>query len=334
MKQPLVSIILPTYNGEAFIAESIDSILRQSYTDFELIIVDDCSTDKTTEIIASFTDQRIKVIRNNVNLNLPSSLNIGHSVSCGKYLTWTSDDNILKSAFLSELVASLIETHSDIAYSNFEVIDENNKFLRLEKIKPLYYVIFGNPVGASFLYTREVFERLHYREDLQGIEDYNFWIRASDNFTFTMLDKILYKYRKHSNTLTSQISNSDVLRKNHLNKLEIALSDFVSFSNESKKILYGFQNRDVWNWGFYFQYRKSFLNEIKNWLSDKGYGCSYSEIRFEYLRHLRDLCFQESRSDFRIRAILEEPGILFHPDFSVFRTLKFLCKAVFSKKNM
>ena len=92
---PKVSIILPTYNGKKYIRESIDSILKQSFTDWELIVVDDCSTDGTAEILKEYVseDKRISVVHNEINQKLPRSLNIGFSRARGKYLTWTSDDN-------------------------------------------------------------------------------------------------------------------------------------------------------------------------------------------------------------------------------------------------
>lgn len=91
----LVSIVLPTFNGEEFLAQSIESVLKQSYKNLELIIVNDCSTDSTPRIIEEFAkkDSRIKIIHNTINQKLPRSLNIGFNAASGEYWTWTSDDN-------------------------------------------------------------------------------------------------------------------------------------------------------------------------------------------------------------------------------------------------
>ena len=91
----LVSIVLPTFNGEEFLAQSIESVLKQSYKNLELIIVNDCSTDSTPRIIEEFAkkDSRIKIIHNAINQKLPRSLNIGFNAASGEYWTWTSDDN-------------------------------------------------------------------------------------------------------------------------------------------------------------------------------------------------------------------------------------------------
>ena len=103
---PKVSIVLPTYNGEKFIRESIDSILYQTFTDWELIIVNDCSTDGTPNIVNRYaaSDSRIRVIHNKENQKLPESLNIGFREARGEYLTWTSDDNMYLPSALEKMI--------------------------------------------------------------------------------------------------------------------------------------------------------------------------------------------------------------------------------------
>ena len=113
--QLLVSIILPVYNGEQYLKQAIESVLNQTYTNFELIIVNDCSTDNTAVIIESFVriDTRIKVINNKENKKLPASLNIGHNIATGDYMTWTSHDNILKPNFI-EILLKYIQQKQEI----------------------------------------------------------------------------------------------------------------------------------------------------------------------------------------------------------------------------
>src|ERR1017187_1387375 len=93
--QPVISIVLPTYNGSKYIRTSIDSCLHQTFPNFELIIVNDCSTDDTASIVEEYVakDDRIKIIHNIQNKKLPLSLNKGFEIAKGKYFTWTSDDN-------------------------------------------------------------------------------------------------------------------------------------------------------------------------------------------------------------------------------------------------
>src|SRR4051794_6743497 len=105
----LASIVLPTYNGSKYLASAIESCLAQTYRNFELILVDDCSKDATPEIIANYAarDSRVRSIRHETNQHLPGGLNTGHKAARGEFLTWTSDDNLLRPDFLAEMVGFL-----------------------------------------------------------------------------------------------------------------------------------------------------------------------------------------------------------------------------------
>ncbi len=119
---PVISIVLPVYNGRKYVKESIASCLNQTFSDFELIIVDDCSQDQTPAIIDELarTDSRIKVIRNERNQKLPASLNIGFKQARGIYHTWTSHDNAYLPAALEEMLEFLQKhSHIDIVYCDY-----------------------------------------------------------------------------------------------------------------------------------------------------------------------------------------------------------------------
>ena len=109
---PKVSIVLPCYNGEKYLRESINSIIKQTYQDWELIIVDDCSVDRSLEIAYEYmkNDSRIKVIHNESNCKLPCSLNIGFANATGELLSWTSDDNIYYPEALEIMVDALTKS--------------------------------------------------------------------------------------------------------------------------------------------------------------------------------------------------------------------------------
>src|SRR3989338_3726440 len=112
---PKISIVLPTFNGSKYIRQAIEGCLNQTYRHIELIVVDDCSTDNTPEIIRSFADPRIKYIRNEKNQRLPRSLNIGFAAATGDYLTWTSDYNQYLPTALEEMLRFL-ESRPDVDF--------------------------------------------------------------------------------------------------------------------------------------------------------------------------------------------------------------------------
>ncbi|WP_136669278.1 glycosyltransferase [Flavobacterium sp. H122] len=235
----LISIILPVYNGEKHLAKSIESCLSQSYKNIELIIVNDCSTDATLEIITDFAskDDRIKIINNDINKKLPASLNIGHKVANGDLFTWTSHDNIYEPSAIEELAKPILLGHADVTYANLFLIDSEGNFKKETILPEIENLIFGNCVGASFLYRKEVFERNNgYNEHLFLVEDYDFWIRAFNHSKFIHINNSFYNYRTHEESLTYGINENpekNKLWKNNLLKMyEVFFSAYLKeFSN-------------------------------------------------------------------------------------------------------
>ena len=229
-----VSIILPVNNGERFLSDSIKSILNQTHTNWELIIVNDCSTDGTLKIISEFAlnDSRILIINNDENKKLPASLNIGHKIASGDYISWTSDDNIYQPFAFSQYLKYLNDNQCDIVYSDFDLINSEGQVLKRRTLLEPENLINGNYVGASFLYKREVFESLDgYNENLFLVEDYDFWLRAFTKFKFKYIPDSLYFYRTHAESLSSQIvcdSHKNILwRKNVYFMYENFLSHYT-----------------------------------------------------------------------------------------------------------
>ena len=113
MKSPQISVVMPAYNAEKYITEAIDSILFQTFKDFEFIIINDASTDSTKDIIESYKDPRIKLVNNEQNKGVAKSLNIGISVACGKYIArMDADDIALPERFQKQF--DFMEQHPNI----------------------------------------------------------------------------------------------------------------------------------------------------------------------------------------------------------------------------
>lgn len=222
------SIILPVYNGEQYISKAIESVLEQTYSNLELIIVNDCSTDKTAEIVSRYAEQdsRIKVINNPVNLKLPNTLNVGFEQATGDYYTWTSDDNLYKENAIERMVYTLNSRPDiDMVYADFTIIDSEGEEI---SVSPTHWrepdkLLFSNMIGACFLYTREVAEKVgKYDANLFLAEDYDYWIRIFRVGKMTHLTENLYYYRQHAESLTETkkeliyIQTYRVLEKNFL----------------------------------------------------------------------------------------------------------------------
>ena len=204
----LISIILPVYNGEQYLAESIESVLAQTYQYWELLILDDCSTDKTQIISKEFEkrDNRIKYYRNEKNLKLPGNLNRGFSLSKGSYLTWTSDDNRFRSEALEVMVNSLLANKADLTYASYQVIDENDNDIEIISAdqNPTDHILGSNVVGACFMYTRKAYESTgDYDTELFWVEVFDYWQRMIALFKPIPINNVLYDYRWHESSLTS-----------------------------------------------------------------------------------------------------------------------------------
>jgi glycosyltransferase involved in cell wall biosynthesis len=209
MQEPLVSIILPVYNGARFLSESIRSCLDQTYQNWELIIVDDASTDETSIIIQQFaaTDSRIKTLRHERNFRQPTAVNNGFAIAQGKYLTWTSDDNIYRSYAIQRMVEALERERPEVGfiYANYMSIDENCIEQGLIEAKEAVSLLQENAIGPCFLYRRAVYEKVgNYGTKYPLVLDYDYWLRLSLHFEFKHIDEDLYLYRYHSNSITGR----------------------------------------------------------------------------------------------------------------------------------
>lgn len=201
-----ISIVLPVYNGSKYLALSIESILSQTFQDWELIIVNDCSTDSSLAIAEKYAcrDSRIRVISNTKNQKLPTSLNVGFASACGKYFTWTSDDNLYHERAL-EAMAAYLNAHSQcgLVYCDMEYIDDEGNFIsNTQKTSHNYYL--SNCIGTCFMYRREVAAEIGgYDSDQFLVEDYDYWLRISFQYAIGRIPEVLYSYRHHSGNMTA-----------------------------------------------------------------------------------------------------------------------------------
>ncbi|MCI5648699.1 MAG: glycosyltransferase [Fusicatenibacter sp.] len=206
-KESMISVVLPVYNGEQFLEESIRSCQRQTYSNWELLIIDDGSTDRSPEIAKRFVkkDKRIHYYRNAQNMKLPRTLNRGFSLASGGYLTWTSDDNYYYDTAFEKMVTVLKEKKSEFVFASCAIINEKGEQTSTISAPSDYrHAIWDYDfVGACFLYTRKVYEVVgDYDPNLFLCEDYDYWLRIFASFPVTYLDEILYAYRRHEKALS------------------------------------------------------------------------------------------------------------------------------------
>lgn len=255
---PKISIVLPTYNGAKFIGESIESVISQTEGDWELIIVDDASSDDTLRICKEFAsrDARIRIISNQQNKKLPVSLNIGFAAAAGKYLTWTSDDNIYKPDALRVMSDHLDRTaQTGLVCCENDLIDDNGALLGIRDYRKgrdkSYFLLADNNIGACFMYTRQVYEHVgDYNSELFCAEDYEYWIRVALSFKVDYLRENHYKYREHKSGLS--FTKSEVVRNRTIEirskYLPLMMSKFEIPERDISYIYYLMWRYDTSNW--------------------------------------------------------------------------------------
>jgi glycosyltransferase involved in cell wall biosynthesis len=205
---PTVSIVLPCYNGSGFLAQSIESVVSQTFTDWELIIVNDCSTDNSLEIMQRYADadSRIRIINNEHNLKLPGALNRGFHEAKGKYLTWTSHDNRMAPTMLEEFVAYM-DSNPDkglvtACYAAFN-LTTGEQLYEVHHPDPQLHLALYNCVCYAFMYRREVLETVgDYDTTLFLVEDYDYWVRIWLKYPVGKIYKVLYYTGVGDDTLT------------------------------------------------------------------------------------------------------------------------------------
>jgi GT2 family glycosyltransferase len=216
----LVSIVLPTYNSERYLSLSIESCLKQTHENFELIIVDDNSTDRTPEIIRTYADQDSRitfVIRKQIQPGLPESLNLGFSRAQGRFLTWAQSDNLYTPAAIEYMVQQLCTfPEVGLVYCSAHHIDDAGNGIATPSFFnatfPPNALARWTVIGGAFLYRREVMDQVGpYRPECRYFEDLDFFIRACMRFPAKYYVEPCHFYRRHSGSLTS--AHSDHGRK-------------------------------------------------------------------------------------------------------------------------
>ncbi len=204
----MISVVMPVFNGEKFLKIAIESILNQTYTDFELIIINDGSTDKSAEIIKSYTDNRIRFLENEGNRGIFYTRNRLFEEVKGKYIAILDCDDYAEPKRLEKQVNFLDKNNEfGLVGSWITLIDGENKIkgawnleYRPERISSK--LLFSNQFAQSSVMMRKEFSDLKYREEYPPVEDYDLWVRISYKTRVTNLAETLVKYRIHDQNIS------------------------------------------------------------------------------------------------------------------------------------
>lgn len=208
---PLVSVLMPVYKTAPYLREAMDSMLCQTFKDFELIVLNDCSPDNAEEILDAYDDSRIVRYKGENNVGLSNVLNVGIEMARGKYIARMDSDDISLPNRL-QIQVDYLETHSEIdlvsvgmqlfgAKESVWIRERNPEKVKIE-------ALFHSPVlHASSMWRKDSFERhgLRFRQEMVPAEDYDLWTRAMlKGLKLVNLPEVLYEYRIHEAQATVQ----------------------------------------------------------------------------------------------------------------------------------
>lgn len=234
IEAPIVTVLMPVYNGEKYLKEAIDSILSQSFKDFEFLIIDDGSSDKSAEIIKSYIDGRIKYVSNIINKGLPYSLNRGIELARGEYIARMDQDDISLLNRIEEQV-DFMQENRDIGICGTWIKTIGNKPGYVHK-----FYTDSNDIKASLLFNTSLAHpsvvirksvlyknNLRYHTEHLHFEDYSLWVELSQYSELANLSKVLLFYRVHKSSVshvytTNQKMGAYFIRKTQLEKLGLS----------------------------------------------------------------------------------------------------------------
>jgi glycosyltransferase involved in cell wall biosynthesis len=269
IKQPLISILMSVYNGDKYLRKAIESILGQTYKNFEFLIIDDGSTDKSAQVISEYKskDKRIRIITHKGNKGLVVSLNEGIDRSRGEFVARMDADDISPTNRLMEQI-KFMEHYLNVGVcgTGINLIDKNDiKRGRCyfpsnnEEIKAT--MLFRSPLAhPSVCFRKSVLSGLsrYYDKHQYNVEDYEFWSRLIDRTMFANLHRLLLSYRLHDNQQSNKrrnesISNANKIRLGRLKRIgilpskkELRLHNHIAIGTVGNDSI-----NDIENWLYY-----------------------------------------------------------------------------------
>lgn len=224
----MVTVLMPVYNGEAFLHEAISSVLSQTFGDFELLVINDGSTDQSVAIVESTHDPRIRVIHNEKNKGLIYSLNKGFVLARGEYIARMDCDDTSLPTRLEKQV-DFMQAHPEVGISGTWIEVRGKKIYPMKypadnesiRCNMLFYCAVAHP---SVIIRKEMIRRyqLYFDESYVRAEDYELWVRALDKVKFSNLPEILVRYRLRPDLARTKLGRDQLLTASRVRRNQLA----------------------------------------------------------------------------------------------------------------
>ena len=229
----MISVVIPAYNRATTIKECIDSVLAQTYSDIEVIVVDDCSKDNTVEVVNSYTDPRVKkCITYEPNRGACYARNLGAANAAGEYIAFQDSDDTWMPDKLEKQLAYLQKGGYDMVFCGMKRVDEENgrtwyfpNYEFDENKDALKQILYDDPIGTQCIFiTKEAFERVKFDESIKKFQDWDFSIRAAGCCKIGYLNEPLAISVLQPNSITKKVPRYKALQViyNKYNELIVA----------------------------------------------------------------------------------------------------------------
>lgn len=234
----MISVIIPTYNRERTILRSIDSVLRQTYDDIEVIVVDDCSTDRTGEVISGIGDSRVRYYRLEVNQGACTARNKGIELARGDHIAFQDSDDIWLPQKLEKQLAALMDNSADVCFCKLEkhCIDDSRLPYMFPEVKGSRFFshrdmyLSSKASTQTILAKKRVCDDIRFDSKVRKAQDYDWTIRASEKYSFFYLDEPLaVQYLQDDSISVSGVKGSIEAREYFLRKYQYKFSSDPDF---------------------------------------------------------------------------------------------------------
>lgn len=247
----MISVAMTTFNGQNYLKEQLDSILNQTMPVDEIIICDDCSTDNTIDLISTYSDSRIHLIKNKYNLGYVKNFHQAIKNCSGDYILLADQDDIWEKNKVECLIETINQTGASLVCSNFSLIDSNSqkismnnfkisKFVRNHKKQistiPFYRLVMENIAqGCTYCFTKEIKDIYVKTENYDVIHDWQISLIASYTGKAIFLNKPLIQYRIHANNSVGFSDKTIQKRKKRTLKIPKLKPSLICFFNDLDK---------------------------------------------------------------------------------------------------
>lgn len=254
IKEIKVSVITPTYNCERFVSDTLKSILNQTHPNLEVLVVDDCSTDGTVDIVKSFKDSRIRLFQNNNNYGSAFSRNLALRESTGEYIAFLDGDDIWDVNKLEHQLKFMVENNHLFSCTEYYVIDEDGastgKYLSApQKITHRKFLKMDYAGCLTVMYKKSIASDLQIPDNILKRNDYALWLKVSEKEPCYLLKEKLAFYRKRNTSISSGKKTKLLIYHKKM------FSSLYAFSR-TKSSFFAYRNAFFYFWKIIFYQRK------------------------------------------------------------------------------